>query len=339
MTQRIVIKSLEKLGRFADLVLPSDEPANERALVLVAQPDLETELATLAEAAGRAAEELRELADADKAARRDAQEAVALYRRIQEDATRLAHVADEAHALSEQASNLAERAFTPDLREKARQVSTAVCAIATSSGARLATVNAEAAALSTRQDVSCLLAEERAREDAVLREAEERRKEARLREQIEHADELARQGKGNEALRLLGHLTSEQPNEPQLASCLENVRRRAWAVKTVEVESAVREARRLFRREPHQALAILDDIDLADMPEELVRQVYGCWLQACRRLKLEGATHYSPAMGKGAVLVPADDGRLEVVSAIGLPRWKAGCRFSASALKGARPLR
>ena len=74
------------------------------------------------------------------------------------------------------------------------------------------------------------------------------------------------------------------------------------------------------------------------MPQPLVRQVYGCWLQSCRRLKLDRAVHYSPALGRGAVLVPADDGRLEVVSAIGLGRWKAGCRFSAAALKGARPL-
>jgi len=74
------------------------------------------------------------------------------------------------------------------------------------------------------------------------------------------------------------------------------------------------------------------------MPEPLVRQAYGCWLQACRRLKLEGAIHYSPSFGKGAILVPADDGQLEVVSAIGLRRWKPGCRFSSAALKGARPL-
>jgi hypothetical protein len=123
-----------------------------------------------------------------------------------------------------------------------------------------------------------------------------------------------------------------------VASYLENVSRRAWAVKTVEVEAALREARRVHRREPRQALAILEAFDLADIPEQLVRQVYGCWLQACRRMKLEGAVHYSPALGKGAVLVPADDGRLEVRAAIGLPRWQAGRRFSDAALKGARPL-
>jgi len=92
-------------------------------------------------------------------------------------------------------------------------------------------------------------------------------------------------------------------------------------------------------REPRQALVLLEPLELSDMPHPLVRQVYGCWLQACRRLKLEEAVHYSPALGRGAILAPTDDGRLEVVSAISLGRWKAGCRFSAAALKGARPLR
>jgi hypothetical protein len=292
----------------------------------------------LAEAAGRAVRELLELAEADAAARREAEEALALYRRLQQHANRLAALGTEAEASAEQASSLAERAFTPELRDKAQNVSTAVTAIVTSTRSRLSAIDAEVASMSAREDIARLLAEEKAREEAARREAEERQQQVRLREQIEHADELAREGKGNEALRLLGHLESDKPNEPAMASCLENVRRRAWAVKTVEVEKALREARRNYRHEPRQALAILEPLDLVDMPEELTRQVYGCWLAACRRLKLQGATYYSPAIGKGAVLVPVEDRRLEVVSAIGLSRWQAGRRFSVAALKGMRPL-
>jgi hypothetical protein len=339
MTQGIVLKSFEELGRFTGLVLPDDEPSVTRALVPVVEPhDIESELATLAEAAGRAAHELCELVEADGSARREAEEALVRYRRLQDHGARLARVVEEANSVAGQASSLAERAFTAQLREKAKEVSTAVAAVATSTTARLAAVNTEAAMLSNREDVGRLLAEERAREEAVRREAEERRSQERLREQIEQAETLAREGKGNEAVRLLGQLVTEKPNEPSVASYLENVSRRAWAVKTVEVEAALREARRVHRREPRQALAILEAFDLADIPEQLVRQVYGCWLQACRRMKLEGAVHYSPALGKGAVLVPADDGRLEVRAAIGLPRWQAGRRFSDAALKGARPL-
>jgi len=61
-------------------------------------------------------------------------------------------------------------------------------------------------------------------------------------------------------------------------------------------------------------------------------------VDACRRLKLDNAVHYSPAFGKGAVLTPESDERLEVVSAIGLPRWQAGAHFSRSGLRGIRPL-
>ena len=71
MTQHIVIKSLEELGRFADLIVPPEPPSNERALVpVVVRPIVEPDLDELAEIASRAAQELRELAAADERARR-----------------------------------------------------------------------------------------------------------------------------------------------------------------------------------------------------------------------------------------------------------------------------
>jgi len=96
--------------------------------------------------------------------------------------------------------------------------------------------------------------------------------------------------------------------------------------------------RRHQQRRPAQWRTLEEPLDLAGTPEALARQVYGCWLQACRRLGLEEAVHYAPAFGRGAVLVPTTDDRLEVVSAIGLPRWPAGRCLSRAALKGARPL-
>ena len=75
------------------------------------------------------------------------------------------------------------------------------------------------------------------------------------------------------------------------------------------------------------------------MPDTLVRQAYGLWLNACRSLNLEAPVHYPAAFGKGAILVPTEDSGLEVVSAIGLPHWRPGRRLSRAALKGAHPLR
>ena len=339
MTQPIVLRSLDELGRFGDLFAATERSNNDRALLPVAVgPTTGPDLDALAEAASRAAQELSRLASADARARQEAEQALARYRRLQGDAALLRDVSERARAVADQASALASRAFSSGCRERAKEIATAAAAVATTARNRLAAAQAEVAVLAVAEGVGRLLAEERAREEAARREEEERQRESRLREGICQAEALARDRKFDEALRLLGRILQEHPNKPDLASLTENIRRRAWAVKTVEVEKALREARRVCRREPRQALELLEPLDLSDMPQPLVRQVYGCWLQVCRRLKLERAICYSPALGRGAVLTPADDGRLEVVSAIGLGRWKAGCRFSAAALKGARPL-
>ena len=83
---------------------------------------------------------------------------------------------------------------------------------------------------------------------------------------------------------------------------------------------------------------LLEAVDLRGVADEITRHVYGCWLQACRRFGLLAAIHYSPSFGKGAVLMPAEDGCWEVVSAIGLERWHSGRRFPPQALRGARAL-
>ncbi|MDO8613132.1 MAG: hypothetical protein Q7R32_09960 [Dehalococcoidia bacterium] len=339
MTQPIVLKSLEELGRFVDLVVPTDRASNERALVpVVVEPIEAPDLDALAEAASRAAQELRQLAAADARARQEAEETLARYRRLQGNAARLERVAGETQAVAERASGLAERAFTPECRRSAEEIATTARAVATMARNRSAAVKAEVAALAVREDVARLLAEERAREEAARREAEERQREARLRDGIAQAEALAKEKEFDEALRLLGRLRKDSPSRPDLTSSIEKIRRHEWAVKTAQVEEALRQARRVFRRQPKEAVALLEPLDLSGIPEPLARQAYGCWLQACRRLGLEEAVHYAPAFGRGAVLAPTIDDRLEVVSAIGLPRWLAGRRFSPTALKGTRPL-
>jgi hypothetical protein len=186
--------------------------------------------------------------------------------------------------------------------------------------------------------VGRLLSEEREREKAARRQVEERQREARLQDGIAKAQALVKERKSNEARRLLGALAREHPNSLALASCIDRIRRQEWAVKTQRLEEALRQARRLVRREPREAIALLQPLDLQGMPDSLVRQLYGCWLSACRSLKLEAAVHYSAAFGRGAVLVPTGDNGVEVVSAIGLPRWQAGRRLSRAALKGVHPL-
>jgi len=339
MTQPIVLKSLDELGRFGDRFAATERANNDWPMLPVTiDPTPELELDALIETVSRAAQEIGALAAADVHVRQEAEQALARYRRLQSDAALLQDVSKRAQVVADKASAIASHAFVPKARVQAEEIAARATTLADGTRNRLVAIQAEVAVLAVDEGVGRLLAEERAKEEEARREAEERRRAARLREGISQAESLARDQKFDEALRLLGALATEQPNSPAVASLTENIRRRAWAVKTVAVEKALREARRVCRREPRQAVAFLEPLELSDMPQPLVRQVYGCWLQSCRRLNLDRAVHYSPTLGRGAILVPADDSRLEVVSAIGLGRWKAGCRFSAVALKGARPL-
>jgi hypothetical protein len=335
-----VLKSLEDLGRFSDLFVSADRASNERALVpVVAEPIVEPDLEALADAASRAAEELRQLAAADARARQEAEEALARYRRLQGDATRLERIAQQAAGVAQGAHALAARAFDLACRERAGAVATTAGLVAATARNRLEAVAAEVQALASRNDVGRLLSAERERGEAARRQVEERQREARLQDGIAKAETLAKERKWNEARRLLGRLLQECPNSPLVASCIDRIRRQEWAVKTQRLEEALRRARRLIRREPREVIALLEPVHVQGMPDALVRQVYGLWLTACRSLRLEAAVHYSAAFGRGAVLIPTGHNGLEVVSAIGLPHWQPGRCLSCATLKGTHPLR
>ncbi len=339
MTQQITLKSLEELGQFADVIVADEPGSDERALVpRPPEPAAALDLDALVETIRRSADELQALSTADTRARQQAEEALAMYRRLTTDAGHIQRIAGEAQIVADQASAFAARAFSPECQEGAAQVAEVAAMVANEACCRLQSITIEAEALGVRQDVSRLLVEERSREKAAQRAAKEREREARLAEAIAEADALARAGKFDEALRMLGCLGEEHPNDPVVASCIDKVRRQEWAVKTSLAEQALRTARR-NRRDAQTAISLLATLDLTCVPDVLARQVYGCWLHACHRLCADGAVHYSAAFCKGAVLVPTQEGKLEVVSAMGLPRWHAGRHFSRVALKGARPLK
>lgn len=339
MTQQIKLTSLEELGRFADVIVTDETISMERALVPQApMPAVALDIDSLVETIRRSAEELQLLSAADAQSRRQAEEALAKYRRLTADAGKLQRIAGDARDVAEKASILAAAAFEPECQEGAARVAAAAAFVANEADSRLRSVMVEAQALAVRDDLVRLLAEERELAEAARREAEEREYQVRLAEATVEAELLARAGNFDEARRMLGCLAKEHPNSPDLASCIDKVRRQEWAVKTSMAEQALREARR-NRRDPQAAIALMERLDLASVPDALARQVYGCWLKACSRLGHRDAVHYSTGFCKGAVMIPNPDGRLEVVSAIGLQRWDRGRRFSPAALKGARPLK
>jgi hypothetical protein len=339
MTQQIVLTSLEDLGQFADLIATDEPVSNGRALVPQPPKPIATfDVAALIETLKASAQELDGLTKADAIARQHAEEALVRYRRLTGDANRFQRIAIEAQGVADQASVLADHAFSPECQEGAARIAHAAAMVASDASDRCTTVTDEANNLAVRDDVARLLAGERQREEATQREAEKREVEARLSEALSEVEALARAGNFDEAHRMLGCLVKEHPNSPELASYIDNVRRREWAVKTSLAEQALRSARR-NRRDPKAAVALLEPLDLACVPDALARQIYGCWIQACHRLCTDDAVIYSVGFCKSAVLVLTHNSQLEVVSAIGLPRWQAGRHFSRVALKGARPLK
>jgi len=332
MNEPVVLRDFSALARYRDEFAkePGQSPPTEVAApppAFDANPDL------LVQAVLRSARELQQLTEQDAAARREAETILEQHRRLRKEAERYCQLERDAREVIDGALKAVATAFLPASQAQADQLVANASAIATVAANRLKAIEAEMSELEEREELSRLLALERD-------EREAHQCEERALATIERAKELASEHKLNEALRLLGSEVKTNPNMPALASCHDTIRRQAHAVKTIEIEKALAEARRLHRREPHRAAEILGALDLSGMPFALVREVYGCWLDSCRRLRLEGAVYYSPGTGKGAVLVPEEgnETRLKVVSAIGLSGWKPDRRFAAKALRGARPL-
>ena len=342
---RIVLNSLADLAQFRGLVVSQEtetlDPAPAPTDPLPVSPtpprdgvDVDGLAATLA----GAMREFAALAQADALARQQAGADLDAYRRLEDTAHRLERVVTDAEDAARQAENLMTAALDRDCRGGAEQVRTVALTVASTARDRMTATRVEVDRLSARPHVQRLLEEGRRAAQVAERAAEERRKEERLQRGLEDAQALLAEGKENEARRLLGDLAKEHPNSPELASVTDTLDRRARAVKSAAAERALRQARSLARRAPADALALLGSLDLDSVPDTLARQVYGCWLAACRRVAGEDAHHYSPRFGHGAVLLPTEDGRLEVVAAIGLPEWTSGRRFARAALRGARPL-
>ncbi|MEZ4503126.1 MAG: hypothetical protein R3C39_10915 [Dehalococcoidia bacterium] len=328
MTQGLVLTSLSELARVRDLFADDDGPVpEERALVPVIRGTGPEELESLAATARQALDELQELLASDGERRREAEQGLARWRRVSDEALRVRRIASEMGEASQRASALAETAFEGSARSQAESVAATAGRLATQAEAHASVLEREAVALAEREDIARLLAEEESKEQ-----------EMEVREMLALAGRHLDGGRHEEARRLLVSLEKKISSVPDLSRTFETLRRREQAVKARTAEAALREARRLHRREPVQAIDLIEPVELEGLPEELARHLYGCWLAACRRIGLLAAIHYRAGFGRGAVLIPTEDGCWEVVSALGLRRWERGRRFAPQALRGARPL-
>ena len=103
------------------------------------------------------------------------------------------------------------------------------------------------------------------------------------------------------------------------------------------VARSVHDARRLRRSgDTGGAMAVLGGVDVSSATDGEARWVYSEWL-ARRGFAGSGALLYRQGTGRGAVLLPAADGMLEVAAAIGM-RWQPGHVVSPRSVRGLRPL-
>jgi hypothetical protein len=108
--------------------------------------------------------------------------------------------------------------------------------------------------------------------------------------------------------------------------------------KTTLARDALWAARKELRRLHPAAVERLASIDIDGVDPRAVQEVYGAWLMHGRRLAIRPLFHYEEGFGRGVLLAPYASGGLEVISAIGIPRWPAGTRLDWSDVPGARPV-
>ena len=194
-------------------------------------------------------------------------------------------------------------------------------------------------------DLERLLAERRREEEAEHARAAAAERARRLSEALAGASSALEAGRLEEARALLGPVRSEYPDDAAVASLLHRLAQREQAVKALAADEALWEARREYKKDPDAALARLEALDVAGLPEPLTRQVFGAWARACARLcrrrELAEPLRYAPDPGRGAVLArEAPEGPFVVVRALGLgPEWRAGAVVAGHRLRLARPLR
>ena len=327
MTRGVVLTSLRELAGVRDLFAEAGPIPAERALVPVVRGTGPGDVEELAAAAEEALNELARLLESDRERRLEAERGLDRARTAGAEAAQLRGTARGMREAARRAGELARSGMESRTRRRAELTAASAARLANRAEAHAQAIEREARTLRGRADVTRLLEEERSREE-----------ETRMHEELALAGELLDGGRYDEARRLLDSVGPKISSVPDLDQAFETLRRRERAVNIRAAEAALREARRLHRREPARAIERIEEAGLDGVPEELARHLYGCWLAACRRLGLLAAIHYRAGPLRGAVLMPAEDGRWEVVSALGLRRWERGRRFAPQALRGARPL-
>ncbi|MCW5853236.1 MAG: hypothetical protein KIT87_24420 [Anaerolineae bacterium] len=347
MSHRIVVKSFADLALVLNLEdLPAGPPveasappptspvSNEEPPDLVRLlADLETASATLVDLARRDQEQ-------HTAALRDLEQYDALVANQRE----AEQARDQAQRVRGQAEALAETGFTDEARATAGHVAESAHQAETAAARLAEQRRVEAEQLAARLDLERLLTERRRQAEAEHARQREAERARRISETVSRARGALEAGRLAEARAALEGVVHDAGDAPEVKELARRIAQREFAAKVALVENALWAARREYRREPAVAIAHLTALEMAGLPADLSRQVFGAWVRACTRLchaqGLLDPLRYAPDPGQGAVIArEAPNGEYIVVSVLGLGAgWQVGEPVGEGVVRRARPL-
>jgi len=235
----------------------------------------------------------------------DAYDAVVARTRAAQDAL------DQATELRDHAEQVSQHGIEETVRVAARHARDLAAHTADMATVLVTQLQAERDRLSTSSAVQWLLEERRREVEAAHEQAAVAERTRRLVAGLTTVRAVLAAGNLQEAEAMLGHLTKDHPNSADVTSLQVIIRQRTLAVKCAAAAAALRTARRLAHRQPADAVARLDSLDLNGVPEPLLRQIIGVWTSLCARLcqerGLTGYLRYGAARGHGMVITRERD--------------------------------
>jgi hypothetical protein len=327
---------------------PPKQDGNPLDGVTEPSPSAPHDLASLVAQLASVTTRLEAAASEDARARQQATVELAHYEALAAERREAERALAEARRVRMAAELLSQQAFTEHARAQAARDAAVARAAEVACAELLAERTRAVDELASRPYLARVIADQRRREQEqanVARRADEERA-TRLSDGIAAARSALADGRVDEARQLLVPLARDFPTNDQVQSVLDVVRWRAQQTVVGPAQSALRDIRgRVLRDDPECAIARLADVKIDGLPEELARQVFGVWSNACFQLVQQRGWHeplrYSVVTSRGAVLVRhTADSPHEVLSALGMgPDWYAGKVVTDEhVLRAARPL-
>ena len=357
MSQTTIVKSFADLPQLLNLDdLPTGpaeagaetspyELVSDSAIESVAEAETPIDLADLLAELEAASATLAAVARQDEEIRALAVRDLERYDTLAVTVRQAEHAHERASELRRRAEYLSAEAFASEARVAAERVVVLAATSEAVAGRIAAERRAELEQLASQLDLERLLAERQRQEEAERARAAEAERARRLSGALAEASEALGAGRIEEAKALAGSVSREDPDNAEAASLMTIIAQREMAVKTIAADEALWAVRRELRRDPAEAVARLEAVDIDGLPTPLAAQVFGEWARAgsrlCRERGIAEPLRYAPDPGRGAI-VARDGGRGEyvVVSALGMgPAWVAGSVVSERQVRRARPLR